>query len=429
METVTRLEIEDKEFYGQGHGPQCTAGEVRHDFSARILPQMNQVSTMRPYAGWHLRGIFRKHVESTKTHRPLDEEYWLALRHPAEVEAAGLALLAANHPTFSGLSALQQDLLRREFRAYVRQAEGFYRGACVLPWKSSPLNYYYAFMNLAKALALVTGLLPPPVADEPRRLRHGLSARVVPGPPEAWRLTTGGADEIFAMLYRRMVGVEIPPHTELDAHRLLGYSESIAWQLEKSGLGSTRAWFPCYWVMVSAAAASWSVIGVPRGVPPDRLPATFEAEYEEVSPDGAKSFALVTLGLHAVQALSVRFLQGTPEPNPAPGVTDARALDRRLKASAPNCVFEFFRGTEFEFALGLPYVGTASTIPMDEVAASYAVMFFLSSLVRYHPDYMDRIGESSDAWLIESFTKSAPLNILRALVSLILGYSLIIDRV
>lgn len=64
---------------------------------------------------------------------------------------------------------------------------------------------------------------------------------------------------------------------------------------------------------------------------------------------------------------------------------------------------------------------------MNEVVASYAVMYFLSHVVRYYPDYMDGIDESSDAWLIESFAKSAPLSLLRHLVAAVMGYALIIE--
>ena len=64
---------------------------------------------------------------------------------------------------------------------------------------------------------------------------------------------------------------------------------------------------------------------------------------------------------------------------------------------------------------------------MNEFVAGSAIMYFLSSLVRYHPDYMDAIGESSDAWLIESSAKSAPLDLLRYLAAGVLGYTLIIE--
>lgn len=225
---------------------------------------MDQAEHMRGFTGWFLRAVSRNSLEVTSTHLQLDEEYWLALRHPAEVELAGTALLAAGDPAFAARTLVEKNQLWREFRAYVRQAEGFYRGACVLPWKSSPLNYYYSFMNLAKALAIVRGLLPPQPAQEPRQLHHGLSARVVPGNPDTWRLTVRGADGVFPMLFRTITGAPIPENTDLEARRLLGYSLPIGWQLQKSGNGALSAWFPCRWIILTQATECWDVIGVPR---------------------------------------------------------------------------------------------------------------------------------------------------------------------
>jgi hypothetical protein len=95
--------------------------------------------------------------------------------------------------------------------------------------------------------------------------------------------------------------------------------------------------------------------------------------------------------------------------------------------TVPNCVFPHLDDTERQFCLSLPYSTPQGAIPMNELAASYAVMYFLSSMVRYHPDYMDRISESSDAWLVESFVKSAPLPILREMVAAAVGYTLVIE--
>ncbi len=388
---------------------------------------MDQAQRMRGFTGWFLRPVYRNSLEVTGTHLPLDEEYWLALRHPAEVELAGIALLAAGDPGFTVRTPAEKNQLWREFRAYVRQAEGFYRGASVLAWKSSPLNYYYSFMNLAKALAIVRGVLPPQPVHEPRQLHHGLSARVIAGNPDEWRLTVRGDDGVFPMLFRTVIGAPIPDNTELEARRLLGYSLPIGWQLQKSGNGALIAWFPCHRIILVQAAECWDVIGVPREAPLDRLPASFSAAYEEIPVDQAKAFAFTTLGLHASVASELRFLQRkTPEVSAAAGECNAAALDRLLEESAPHCTFELLNGTDYEFGLGIPYAAAASTVPINELVASYAVMYFLSSLVRYHPDYMDRIGESAEAWLIESFAKSAPLFLVRYLVAAVLGCTLII---
>jgi hypothetical protein len=41
---------------------------------------------------------------------------------------------------------------------------------------------------------------------------------------------------------------------------------------------------------------------------------------------------------------------------------------------------------------------------------------------------MDKIAESTDAWMIENFVKAAPLYVLRQLAATALGYTLIIEH-
>jgi hypothetical protein len=85
--------------------------------------------------------------------------------------------------------------------------------------------------------------------------------------------------------------------------------------------------------------------------------------------------------------------------------------------------------SQSEFMICLPCKTVAETsAPMSAELATYAMLYFLSSLVRYHPDYMDAIAQSSDAWLIESFVKSAPLDLMRSLTARVLGYSLVMER-
>jgi hypothetical protein len=43
----------------------------------------------------------------------------------------------------------------RRFQAYVRQGVSFFNSAETLPYRSSPLLFYYSFMNLAKAASFL----------------------------------------------------------------------------------------------------------------------------------------------------------------------------------------------------------------------------------------------------------------------------------
>ena len=146
----------------------------------------------------------------------------MALRHPAEVTEFGKSLLSRLNPGFSDQDAVQQDATWREFRAYIRQAEGFYRGACVLPWKSSPLNYYYAFLNLAKAMAVARGVFQPAQKEGGQAPRHGVSASVASGNPDQWKLVAQGPTEMFPIVYEFVfAGGSIAKGVELDGRLLL----------------------------------------------------------------------------------------------------------------------------------------------------------------------------------------------------------------
>ena len=104
------------------------------------------------------------------------------------------------------------------------------------------------------------------------------------------------------------------------------------------------------------------------------------------------------------------------------------ALDAALKAALPNSVFPSVSDEDSEFLLCLNVPTATGAYPMNEEVAVYAVMFFLSSLVRYHPEYMDTIAQSMEAWLIESFVTGAPITLLRSLTSKILGYTIVMKR-
>jgi hypothetical protein len=389
---------------------------------------VNQAARARAFSGWFVRGVVKNRLVTPRTRLRLDEEYWLALRHPSEVAAVGLAQLASTHPGFASLPGEDQQRLWREFRAYVRQAEGFYRGAEVLPWRSSPLNYYYSFMNLAKAIALSRGLFPALPVDAPRHLRHGLSASVESGLSDKWKLTIKSAGDIFGLLYQASVGTSAPAGTTMDARELLGYVSSIHWQVEQSRPTEAASWFPCKWVILVDGKRFWDVVAVPRVANMSKLSPALGTLYEELPVEAAKDLARSTMDLQAVQAASFRFLQRTtPLEAEDPAKVNVRPIEDSLCAAIPNCVFEHLDGTEFQLCIGVPYEAAEGPMAMNELAASYAVMYFLSSAVRYHPDYMERLGESTDSWLIESFTKSVPLTLLRQMIAALLGYTLIIE--
>jgi hypothetical protein len=309
----------------------------------------------------------------------------------------------------------------------MRQSEGFYRGAKVLPWKLSPLNYYYAFLNMAKAFEVLTGELPTVTTPGPRVIHHGVSARVIPATPDVWEVKVH-ADGVFPMFYRQSLGLSISPNTVFDARMLLGFSLPIGWQLRQCGHSADIKSFPAKWAMLTNGTNYWDVVALNSAATLGTLEPGFQAVYEEVDTQSARRLARSVLDLTASEASDFRFFQRrTVATSATVGTFDKSVLTSTLLQSLPHAVFEFLDDLDYQFVLSLPYAGQ-TPVPMNELAASYAIMFFLSGLVRYHPDYMDGISDSDDAWLVESFVKAAPITMLKQFIPRVLGISLVMKR-
>ncbi len=375
-------------------------------------------------------------LEMARTDSPdLAEELWLSLHHAAEVESVGIELLQTHDNKRRNHTAEELKNEWRELRAYLRQAETFYRGASPLSWISSPLNYYYSFLNLAKACCLLRNVLPPrvPKSNEaeitPRKIRHGLFENIVI--PDGWTATVGSNKDVFALYYELAVGTTIKDGTVLEVHDLLGYSMPIGLQLRKSRYEPRIAAFLSRWALLGNESHSWDLVGLHNRVRDELIPASFFEQYQEVVPATVKGFVLRAFGVQGIETSETRFFQRrNPYPRNPDGsfhtdvmLNDFRvALPHRAYPNLSNAIYQFV------FSAWCPTASGEERVPMNPELATYAVWFFLSSLVRYHPEYMDEISTSTDAWLIESFVKSASLDLLRMMTSRLLGYSVVMLR-
>src|SRR6267143_5486899 len=111
-------------------------------------------------------GIPRKPRHTLSTTRPVPTEIFSALSYLSEIPSVGKEFVAARNPHVADV-----ELVYRRFRAFLRQARTFWDAAQPLHHRAGPLNYYYSFLNLAKAYICLA--YPDPVAGRPH---HGLSA-------------------------------------------------------------------------------------------------------------------------------------------------------------------------------------------------------------------------------------------------------------
>jgi hypothetical protein len=68
-------------------------------------------------------------------------------------------------------------------------------------------------------------------------------------------------------------------------------------------------------------------------------------------------------------------------------------------------------------ALLTPSLYRSRLVPMPPSIARYAVMFYVSSLVRYRPSLLDSQSKGKERWLLDAFTDQAPIHMLRAALS------------
>ena len=73
---------------------------------------------------------------------------------------------------------------------------------------------------------------------------------------------------------------------------------------------------------------------------------------------------------------------------------------------------------EFDYLLSSP-LRLNMQLPMIEPISIYSIMYYMGSLVRYHPNYIEKLLESRDGWIIERFVKSTPNTFLRYMVNII----------
>ncbi len=120
--------------------------------------------------------------------------------------------------------------------------------------------------------------------------------------------------------------------------------------------------------------------------------------------------------------VAYRFFQSKKEFDPRDPASRKQFVDSVMDAQKRYLIVHPFYGRD-EFQISTP-LGPNSEIPWNEIFASYVGFFYLGSLVRYHPRYMEDLLERKEAWTLEQFANNARLTLLRHFVMLILdkGY-------
>jgi len=368
----------------------------------------------RNWTGWLRAEWSPTPVRRLRSNLPdITDELFAVLRFVSEVPEAG-KLLVKEH--CADASETEIDERYTKVRACSRQAENYYRAAQKLHYRSAALLYYYAFLNLAKAVLEVRGF----VYDQHHGLRDQRDSVSIDLAMQNVKILKRG---VFPSLYEQEFQVSLPTSTSLDVRSLLAYASDIAYQYGQAGFGTCAVETDCRArVLVHQGNGQmWYVLAVPKGYEFADLPepnkTTFTSSHQEVQ------FPLIaareTFGLFAEQHAHHRYYESRPSSTVTPPI----AL---LYTPLRGFIEPKYIDDTYDFTLAKPL--GMSGHPMNECLAIYLVMFFLGSLVRYRPDYLDSLLDTTAAWTLEGLVMSTPLTALRAFISKITGTVFIFNR-
>ena len=312
------------------------------------------------------------------TNCQIDEEIFASLEYLSEIPENGKAFLQnrlANPNNFEQRFQL--------FQSFLRQAKTFYESSRHLHFRASPLNLYYSFLNLAKCLISLSDH-----NAVNNRVGHGIhhAHSSVPFAEQALHTRAG----VFPLLYKSLIGTELPDNMTLNVVGLLSYCTDISHEYETAGFGSTSI-FPVMLRVQSGASASFCTIAIPKFQIIESRPKVFQAlqeHFEEV--DANKDRVREHFELYAEQKAHHRFFETREEfaddGEKIPVSQILGACYGHLKPYYLSCPYKD-KFTDFYFCLPQ---SEEDNYPFNEVLAIYAAMFYLGSLVRYFPSVVSQ---------------------------------------
>lgn len=362
--------------------------------------------------------------ETLKTGIPIEKELWIMLRSFSEVKTRGREL-------FKRYNIANKDITRvtKRFRSYIRQSESYWQAASKTSYKSSSLLYYYSFMNLVKAYLVLEnpGLQPD--------LYHGLkySTKDPHGTLKKKFIDTGSDNKsIYAQYYKKVFNSSVP--NRLNIISLLSYSTEIGYQFLSGKFGPCRIYPFIFRIALDTdRRKSWLIFLLPKEAPLFYYKHTFEIffdHFEQTTNPRLLNFGFNALfGLKTQDANQYNYFQ-SKEINEMDLLNESIQSGRHVQK-----LKELLQG-RFEYNYYSDNYSGYIVFPknrkdiylMNEEIAIYGVMFFMSEIVRYRPDFLDSMFDSKDNWLLESFVETCPLKFLRMMTCRIIRQTLVFSN-
>jgi hypothetical protein len=363
----------------------------------------------------------KRGIEVYQSSSNISDEMWSHLKYYSEVKEQGVNLALKNKI----LKKRDYEKAWKEFRACMRQAESYYEIARKTPTRSAALLYYYCFLNLIKGGLYIKSKNPFPT-DKPK---HGLYFK----PRKASTLDTltiKVSPGVFKKFYVDYFSHN-PSKMPLNLSRLLGYCTDIGVQYSRCAYGEPAVHAFLYsCISMSSARESWNLVAIRdfSNIEKNKKSISkFMNDYERV--DVPKAEILEIFDLEAWPAQFYSFFESretkawlSPDVPYPPHLLSKECAEDLNNLHHPN-----FFDVKPQGFIAEPY-SVKNQMPMDELCAIYMIMFSLSNLVRYNPSFLERMLESKDAWMLESYNQYTPETFLWTIIGWIIDQDCVFMR-
>ncbi len=365
---------------------------------------MENYRKMTGYMDLHL-SLFQKMV--LKSTRPINDEIFSSLHYLSEIEEVGHDFIRSNG--FKTKREIKKTYSL--FQAFIRQGKTFFESADSLEYRAQPLFYYYSFLNLTKAYLCIRN---PSIFSN--KLYHGLVHKHKNTKFTDQTIQTNNG--VFPSLYEQLTGKPIRKGTTLNISALFGYIPEIGheYNLVKYGVRKNTAGISR--TFSNKSDEYWPFLAIIRNEELFKNVKYFKrmfSFFDQV--DMPKGDARNALNLDAANWAHYIYLQGNKTYKPDSNGNISGILPETIE-TVKNCIIPMTTKSELDFHIFMPLKRNMQ-IDFNDILASYVIMYYLGSLVRYFPDYLESLLNSKHAWIIENFTKSVSSSFLKNISNLI----------
>lgn len=363
------------------------------------------------------------------------EELWLFLHSVSEVRDGGF-----KHFQESGHKKYGLEKKWKLFRSYIRQGKNYWEAAEKTDDKSSPMLYYYSFMNLIKAYLVLKGRW-----NNKNKDFHGLiddkSNKWTRASLEDKFLKTkdsSDANNVFSLYYKEIFSENCFEKVEI--LNLFGYLMDISLQSVntiKKDPNCTS--FKHIFAINKKTKDIWLDLAVRRVLSPEKeklLLKFLKKDFELVNrPNNVNrdflDFFNIDPNFESIADYDFYEQKNVLNYKDEPffGLYYRDLVQGFSNGNLRNICFPDYNCDGNSGMINVPLVIDGKEYPINEEIAIYVIMFFLSHLVRYKPDYLDNLLETNEYWLIKSFIKTCPQKFLNAITSKIMGYSILLRSI